>query len=170
MIVGSGSSRRFIHSPLRHRPGAPVALVAAAIIALGIAACASSSSTQSAGAASGPKSSATFITADEIERVHVQNGYEAVQKLRPGLLSPRQVASANGQGGMSKDAPPITGTNVSAGQVIVYVDGTRVGDMEQLRQISAWSIATMRYYSASEAQLKWGSGHPGGVIEVISKH
>ena len=172
MVVGSGSSRRFTRAPFKHLPGALLALVAAAVIALGTAACASSSSKQGAGAAttSGPKSSATFITADEIERVHVQNGYDAVKKLRPAMLSQRQVASANGQGGISKDAPPITGTNVSAGQVIVYVDGTRLGDIDQLRQISASSIATMRYYSASEAQLKWGSGHPGGVIEVISKH
>ena len=173
MVVSSGSSRRFTRVPLRHQPRASLALATAAIIALGTAACASSSSTQGAGAGaattSGPKPSATFITADEIERVHVENGYEAVQKLRPALLRQRQVASANGQGGVSKDAPPITGTNVSAGNVVVYVDGTRIGDIDQLRQISASSIATMRYYSASEAQLKWGSGHPGGVIEVISK-
>jgi len=171
MVVSSGSSRRFTHGPLRHRPRAPLALVTLAIIALGTAACASSSPSQAAApsASGGAKPSATFITADEIERVHVQNGYEAVQKLRPALLRQRQVASANGQGGVSKDAPPITGTNVSAGNVVVYVDGTRIGDIDQLRQISASSIATMRYYSASEAQLKWGSGHPGGVIEVISK-
>ena len=40
------------------------------------------------------------------------NGYEVVQKLRPAMFSPRQMASANGHGGMAKDAPPITGTNV----------------------------------------------------------
>jgi uncharacterized spore protein YtfJ len=151
----------------------PLALVVAAVIALGTAACASSSSSSSqasgASAGGGLKPSANFITADEIERVHVQNGYEAVQKLRPALLRQRQVASANGQGGVSKDAPPIKGTNVSAGDLVVYVDGTRMGEIDQLRQISASSIATMRYYSPSEAQMKWGSGHPGGVIEVISK-
>ena len=171
MVVSSGSSRRFTRAPLRRQPRAPLALFAAAAIALGTTACASSAPKQSEAAATtgAPKPSATFITAEEIERVHVQNGYEAVQKLRPALLRQRQVASANGQGGVSKDAPPITGTNVSAGNVVVYVDGTRIGDIDQLRQISASSIATMRYYSASEAQMKWGSGHPGGVIEVISK-
>jgi hypothetical protein len=171
MAVSSRSGRRVARLSLRGA-GAPLALVAAAAIALGIAGCASSSSSSRAageGAAGGPKPSATFITADEIARVNVQNGYEAVQKLRPALLRQRQVASANGQGGLGKDAPPITGTNVSAGQLVVYVDGTRLGDIDQLRQISASSIATIRYYSASEAQLKWGSGHPGGVIEVISK-
>ena len=171
MVVSSGSSRRFTRALLRRQPGAPLALVAAAVITLGTAACASSSSPQAAASsASGAvKPSATFITAEEIERVHVQNGYEAVQKLRPALLRQRQVASANGQGGVSRDAPPVKGTNVSAGDLIVYVDGTRIGALDQLREISASSIATMRYYSPSEAQMKWGSGHPGGVIEVISK-
>ena len=172
MVVSSGSSRQFTNAPLRHRPGAVLALVVAAVVALGSAACASSSSSQAAASSAGgaPTSSATFITAEEIERVHVQNGYEAVQKLRPALLRQRQVASANGQGGVSKDAPPVTGTNVAAGSLIVYVDGTRIGDVDQLREIAATSISTMRYYSPSEAQMKWGSGHPGGVIEVISKH
>ena len=35
--------------------------------------------------------------------------------------------------------------------------------------ITASSIATLRYYSASEAQVKWGSNHPAGAIEVITK-
>ena len=173
MVVSSGSSRRFTRTPLRRSRREPLAVVVAAAVALGATACASSSSSSAPAAASsasgGVKPSATFITAEEIERVHVQNGYEAVQKLRPALLRQRQVASANGQGGVSKDAPPITGTNVSAGDLIVYVDGTRIGAVDQLREISASSIATMRYYSPSEAQMKWGSGHPGGVIEVISK-
>jgi hypothetical protein len=175
MAVSSGSSRRFTDVLFRHRPGAPRALVVAAVVAVGTAACASSSSSPAAASstaastAGAPKPSANFITAEEIDRVHVQNGYEAIQKLRPALLRQRQVASANGQGGVSRDAPPVTGTNVSAGSLILYVDGTRIGDVDQLRQISASSIATMRYYSPSEAQMKWGSGHPGGVIEVISK-
>ena len=175
MAVSSGSSLRSTDATLGHRPRAPLALVVAAVIALGAAACASSSSSPAAAASMGSstsgtsKPSANFITAEEIERVHVQNGYEAVQKLRPALLRQRQVASANGQGGVSSSAPPVTGTNVSAGSLILYVDGTRIGDVDQLRQISASTIATMRYYSPSEAQMKWGSGHPGGVIEVISK-
>ena len=53
--------------------------------------------------------------------------------------------------------------------LVVYVDNNRFGDVESLRQISASSIAALRYYSASEAQTKWGSGHPGGAIEVVTK-
>jgi hypothetical protein len=86
--------------------------------------------------------------------VTVVNAYEAVQKLRPAMLRQRQVASANAQ---------------SMGELVVYVDNNRYGDAESLRSISASSIAVLRYYSASEAQTKWGSGHPGGAIEVVTK-
>jgi len=154
--------------------GAPFTAVAAAVLTLGVAACASSPSPPpSAGPpTAGPRlrPSATLITADEIARVNALNGFEVVQKLRPTMLSQRQIASANGQGGMAKSAPPIKGTDVASGQLIVYMDGTRLGDIEQLRGIAASSIFTLRYLSPSEAQQKWGSNHPGGAIEVISKN
>ena len=144
----------------------PLALACASFIAIG-AACSSSSG--SSAASGGPKPGPNVITADEIAHLSVQNAYEAVQKLRPAMLRPRQIASANGQGGVSSSAPPITGTTTVSGQVVVYSDGTRLGDVEQLRGITASSIASVRYYSASEAQTKWGSGHAGGAIEVITK-
>ena len=147
------------------------ALVSAAMFALGAAGCASSKSSASS-AGGGPKPTANLITADEISHVTVQNAYEVVQKLRPSMLRQRQLASVNGQGGVGQDgakAPVVTGSGVTSGEVVVYMDGTRLGDADQLRGISASSIAFVRYYTASEAQTKWGSGHPGGAIEVTTK-
>ena len=168
MAVIPRSRRRFASLARGRLAGAPLTLVTAAILTLGGTGCGSSGPGMAAG--TGPKPSATLITADEIAKVNVVNGYEVVQKLRPAMLSQRQIASANGHGGLAKDAPPIKGTDVASGQIVVYMDGTRLGDVEQLRGITAASIATLRYYSASEAQVKWGSNHPGGVIEVISKN
>ena len=128
----------------------PRTLVCAAAMMLAPA-CASS---PSSGTSSGPKPGPNLITADEISRANVVNALEVVQKLRPAMLRQRQVASANAQ---------------SSGELVVYVDNNRFGDVESLRQISAASIAALRYYSASEAQTKWGSGHPGGAIEVVTK-
>jgi len=169
MAVIPRSHSRFASFARGRLAAAPLTFLAAAVLALGGAACASSSPA-AASAGGGPKPSATLITADEIAKLNVLNGYEAVQKLRPAMLSQRQVASAHGQGGVAADAPPIKGTDVESGQVVVYMDGTRLGGVEQLRGITASSIATVRYYSASEAQLKWGSNHPGGAIEVVSKN
>lgn len=174
MQLISRTSRRFTHHALSRRLDASLSIACAFAIACGATACASAPKSSGASAAAssspgGPKSSPNLITADEISRVSVQNAFEAIQKLRPAMLRQRQIASANGQGGMAQNAPAVTGTGVSSGQVVVYMDGTRLGDTEQLRQISATSVSSVRYYSASEAQTKWGSGHPGGAIEVVTK-
>jgi len=146
-----GDGRRVPSASLSRNAGARLTIACVAtIVVLGVAACASSSG----GGSGGAKGNPNLITADEISRASVQNAYEAVQKLRPAMLSPRQVASANAQ---------------ATGELLVYMDNNRMGDVEQLRQISASSIAALRYFSASEAQTKWGSGHPGGVIEVLTK-
>lgn len=150
MHVISRTSGRVMRAVVGRHARLPIALASAAAIALA-SACASSSSS---GASSGPRPGPNLITADEISRVNVINAFEAVQKLRPAMLRQRQVASANAQ---------------SNGELVVYVDNNRFGDVESLRQITASSIAALRYYSASEAQTKWGSGHPGGAIEVVTK-
>ena len=150
MHVFSRTSGRFTRALSTRGIRTTGALACAAVIALS-AACASSSAS---GAGGGPKPGPNLITADEISRVNVINAFEAVQKLRPSMLRQRQVASANAQ---------------SNGELVVYVDNNRFGDVESLRQITASSIAMLRYYSASEAQTKWGSGHPGGAIEVVTK-
>ena len=121
-----------------------------AFVALSMAAC-SSSTLQKEGT---PRPSPNLITADEISKASVQNALEAVQKLRPAMLRRSSISSANAQ---------------SRGEIVIYIDNTRYGAVENLRSIPSSSIALVRYFSASESQLKWGSGHPGGVIEVVTK-
>ena len=101
-----------------------------------------------------PRPSPNLITADEISKTSVQNALEVVQKLRPAMLRRATISSANAQ---------------SRGEIVIYIDNTRYGPVDNLRQIPSSSIALVRYFSASESQLKWGSGHPGGVIEVVTK-
>ena len=167
-VISGEIERRVTHARRSRLRGSRVALACAAtVIMVGIAACSSGGSGGASGTSGAPKPSANLITADEIGRVNVQNAYEAVQKLRPAMLRVRQIASANGQGGAMGAKP--TGSSVSAGELLVYMDNNRLGSADQLRQISASTVAALRYYSASEAQTKWGSGHAGGVIEVITK-
>lgn len=101
-----------------------------------------------------PRPSPNLITAEEISKASVQNALEAVQKLRPAMLRRATMSSANAQ---------------SRGEIVIYIDNTRYGPVDNLRSIPSSSIALVRYFSASESQLKWGSGHPGGVIEVVTK-
>ena len=146
--------RRAVPSLRRGGWFAPTRLIAAvAAVALVAIACSSSGAPAPRG---GGRSAPNLITEDEIAKASVQNALEAVQKLRPAMLKRPTVASANAQ---------------SKGELVIYVDNTRFGSgaVENLRQIPASTIAAVRYFSASESQMKWGSNHPGGVIEVLTK-
>jgi hypothetical protein len=49
------------------------------------------------------------------------------------------------------------------------VDGSSRGELDALRQLSIGNIETMRYLSAADATTKYGTGYPGGVIEVTTR-
>jgi hypothetical protein len=75
--------------------------------------------------------------------------YDAVIALRSNWLRPRGPDSFS-----------------SPSQVLVYVDGNRLGDVERLREFQPTLIASVRYLDAITAQARWGVGHSAGVIEV----
>src|SRR4051812_45519276 len=69
-----------------------------------------------------PRRDANLITADEIARETAHNAYEVVTRLRPRWLHPYAAhMSRNGE----------------TDQVWVYLDGNRMGQIEELGHISA---------------------------------
>jgi hypothetical protein len=94
-----------------------------------------------------------LLTAAQIVATQAQNAYDAVQTLRPGWLSSR--------GPVSMTDPTPTGATV-------YMNGTRVGDLDYLRSVLIIDIVEIRYFPAGEAGARFGMGHPRGVIEVIT--
>jgi hypothetical protein len=53
----------------------------------------------------------------------------------------------------------------------VFVDGTEMGGIDELRQIPASTVEEIRYISASDVDMRYGSRFPNGVIEVtLKKH
>lgn len=87
------------------------------------------------------------ITYEQMLEVNANNAYDAVQRLQPGWLSGR--------------GPGVVPN--------VYVNGTRVGDVEYLRNLQVQDVARMRFYSSSEAGGRFGMNNEGGVIEVTSR-
>ncbi len=51
----------------------------------------------------------------------------------------------------------------------VFVDDTYYGDIQTLSSIPASNLSEVRFYQGYEAQYKFGSGHMGGVIQLITK-
>ena len=51
---------------------------------------------------------------------------------------------------------------------VVYLDNQRFGDASTLRNIPVEGIVEIRFIGATQAQMKWGSDHPAGVILVLT--
>lgn len=96
-----------------------------------------------------------FITEEEIRAAPGQNMYDVVRTLRPAWLMPRHPTALVPQ---------------FEGRLVVYIDGTAFGDADALRQLQPGSVLTARYYQPTEAQARFGPGHLGGAIELVSRH
>ncbi len=112
-----------------------------AIVALA-SACASS------GGSSGPRRSRNRIVAAEVaELVGLSNALEVVQRLRPSWLTPR-----------GRSGPPAIYRN----------DAPWSRDPSGLVNISIESIQEMRFLSAPDANMRWGTNVAGTVILVTT--
>ncbi|HUF66456.1 MAG TPA: hypothetical protein VMM17_10835 [Gemmatimonadaceae bacterium] len=120
-----------------------VTFLAVAMLALGAAACASSS-----GPTSGTRStrSPDLITKADIDAASTGTAYDLISRLRPQWLRATTVGSVStGPAGERASA---------AGQVhgiVVYLDNVRLGGLESLRTISTGSINSVRYLDSQRA-------------------
>jgi hypothetical protein len=117
----------------------------------------------SAHGASGPQGTSAvsrrtnLLTADEIvaAKADLVSAYDAVARLRPNWLAAHGLASLD------------LSSNEFA---VVYVDGTKYGGLESLRNIPAYQVASLRYYDVTQAGATFGlKAGTGGVIEVTTK-
>ncbi|MGH7718338.1 MAG: hypothetical protein ACREON_05780 [Gemmatimonadaceae bacterium] len=92
------------------------------------------------------------ITAEELQANASGNLYDAVRKLRPEWLDRQRAVS------LMNDV-----------EIVVYHDNTKVGGPDALRSIEISAVRVVRFMSASEAQGKFGVGHPQGAIQVVTR-
>ena len=50
---------------------------------------------------------------------------------------------------------------------VVFVDGRRFGELPVLRQFGVEELEEIRFLSASDATTRFGTGYPGGIINLI---
>ncbi len=98
-------------------------------------------------------SSSDVITRAELSRSTAPTAYEAIQRLRPQFFKDR---------GRTSILRPESRTP------IVILDERPLGDISVLRDIALNTVFEIRYLSASEAQVKFGSGYPAGAIVVVT--
>jgi hypothetical protein len=78
--------------------------------------------------------------------------YEALQQLRPTFLRSRDIQTTSHQ-----EITPVA----------VFVDGGQTEGLDVLRTIRASTVKELRFYEPAEANTKFGTGHNGGLIEVV---
>ena len=117
------------------------------------AACASAPAASGEAPTRPVRRSNSLITREEMLKSTSPDALGVIQALRPDWLRSRGATSFAG----------------GVPDVVVYVDGARVGHREVLRQLPTTHIKEMRHLSATEATQKWGTDHSGGVIEIVTR-
>jgi hypothetical protein len=95
-----------------------------------------------------------LITRAEIEAAQFETAYDVVKRYRADFLRSRGATSL---------------TQRSTPYAAVFLDDLEFGTIESLRQIPVDQVSEIRFYEASEAQTKFGSGRMGGVIAITSR-
>jgi len=92
------------------------------------------------------------LSAGDIADVNAINAHDAVARLRATWLLPRGVTSLSLRHGVK-----------------VYLDGMRMGGVEELRQLDAKSIGSIQHLDGVEATLRFGTGNGDGAILVYTR-
>lgn len=137
--------------------GAGKALLAAsgAVLAISIAACGGGAASGPANASDAPANAEAETRSyprNRISRVEIlergdnaNTAMEVVRRLRPAWL-------------LSRGADPV-----------VYVDNVRrPGGVDALFSVPVGQIRLLEFIGAADATTRWGTGHTGGVIQVVT--
>jgi hypothetical protein len=93
----------------------------------------------------------SVLTQDDLVDHQYENVLEAVQTLRANWLNDR---------GPDSFASP--------SHIWVYIDNTKVGDVQSLAAISTRYVSSIRKVNGIDATARWGIGHSAGVIAVMT--
>jgi hypothetical protein len=120
-----------------------------AVLLLALTACASSSTGERT------SRSRDVLTLEEIQESHADqfSAFELIRNRRPAWLRTR------GSTSMSLEEDPIN----------VYVDGIRLGGPEVLETIPAVHVEEARFYTAAQAQARFGLGNTNGAIAIVTR-
>ena len=129
--------------------------IAMVLAAATLVACAS---TGSSGSSSRPSGRSDVITAEQMRETQATNLYEAVQRLHPEWMLQRNASTFSGATSRKGSG------NV---EVQIFMGGQHVGGTDMLRQLPLTEAGTLHFYTAAQAESKFGTGYPNGVIEVL---
>ena len=98
-----------------------------------------------------PQGDANIIRRDEVVAGSYQTAYDIVRSIHPNWLVKRSPSNSR------------TPTSIW-----VYVDGTKYGDTNWLRNVPGSSVGSIQRIDAGTATTRWGIGHSEGVLYVTT--
>ena len=99
-----------------------------------------------------------MISGEELKATRETSLYNAIQRIRPDWLRSRGATSI--QGGMAGNPGP--------DQIFVYQDLQRLGTLDILKSMNISQATSLKFYTASEAQMRFGTGNPNGAIQILT--
>lgn len=97
------------------------------------------------------------VTEDQIAQLRVTSAYDIVAQTHSDFFHSR------GRESIDPAVPAIP--------VHVFVDDTYYSNnVNTLRDINSSVVSEIRFYQSYDAEYKFGSGHMGGVIQVITRN
>lgn len=149
-----------VRRPPHPKRGSVRASVLGVAMALSLGACGGTSNpfTRAASPAAGDTSRPSLpneILREEILRRGSSDAtaHALIRRLRPTWLVARGQTSL---------------TNPDSGFPIVYIDAVRHGGVFTLHRISSSEIQRLEFIGTADATTRWGTGHPSGVINVVT--
>lgn len=117
-------------------------------LAVTLPACATS------GGSGGTPRDRNLLTSEELREAGAvsQTLDQAIRRLRPRWLRPRSSSFSSGPA-----------------EVVVYMDGSRLGGPATLAGIPTSEVGEVRYLAPPDATTRYGTGHAGGVIQVRTR-
>ncbi|MFL5499183.1 MAG: hypothetical protein ACJ8AA_11585 [Gemmatimonadaceae bacterium] len=131
--------------------------VAALAFACGTIACSSATNANTKTTAA-PKADPDVISTSEIDSQPFRDAYDIVQVLRPTWFTRKSAGATTRRIGVS------TSNSAIGAGLVVYVDNSRMGGVEALRQLTPNSIESLRFMDAATATAKL----PGIGTSVVS--
>lgn len=134
----------------------------ASVACLSVGACASAGGNSGLAEAGSPHRDRSVITYDDMKDLQLSNLFDVVQRLHPEWLLVRNT------GGIGQGSKSTRSSGTSDNDVAVYLDMQRAGGTEMLKQMPITPANSLKYYSASEAQARFGNGNLNGVIQIVT--
>jgi hypothetical protein len=116
------------------------------------------------------KKNSNQILLEEVQAARATNVFDLIQALRPQWLRVNVRETLRTQSTEVTDSRfgTVSRQAMDEPEIIVYVNNTKTGTIESLRDLPVANVSSVELVSPATATMRWGSGHTHGAIVVHS--